>query len=101
MLQPFFTIIFRGSSAVLCAVTIPPVDLRSLSLYYSVCGSMCMSSVCVWCSCLSVITNRQYVVGPARPRTQRDCHHDTEVKPEAATALIELLMMGGKTPETC
>jgi hypothetical protein len=27
-------------------------------------------------------------------------HHDTKVKPEAATAVIELLM-GGKTPETC
>jgi len=27
--------------------------------------------------------------------------HDTKVKPEAATAVIELLMMGGKTPETC
>jgi len=52
---------------VLCAVTIPPADLRSLSLYYyAVCGRMCMSSVCVWCSCLLVIclwtqqiTNRQ------------------------------------------
>jgi hypothetical protein len=33
---------------VLCAVTIPPADLRSLSLYYyAVCGHMCMSSVCV------------------------------------------------------
>ena len=29
------------------------------------------------------------------------CHHDTKVKPEAATAVIELLMMGGKTPEIC
>jgi len=38
---------------------------------------------------------------PARPRTQHDCHHDTQVKPEAASAVIELLMMGGKTPETC
>jgi hypothetical protein len=38
---------------------------------------------------------------PARPRTQYDCHHDTKVKPEAAAAVIELLMMGGKTPETC
>ena len=38
---------------------------------------------------------------PARPRTQHDCHHDTKVKPEAATAVIELLMMGGRTPETC
>jgi hypothetical protein len=32
-----------------------------------------------------------FVVGPA----------DAKVKPEAATAVIELLMMGGKTPETC
>ena len=40
----------------LCAVTIPPADLRSLSsYYYTVCGRMCMSSVCVWCSCLLVI----------------------------------------------
>jgi hypothetical protein len=38
---------------------------------------------------------------PARTRTQHDYHHDTKVKPEAATAVIELLMMGGKTPETC
>ena len=38
---------------------------------------------------------------PARPRTQHDCHHDTKVKPEAVTAVIELLMMGEETPETC
>ena len=38
---------------------------------------------------------------PARPRTQHGYHHDTKVKPEATTAAIELLMMGGKTPETC
>ena len=38
---------------------------------------------------------------PARPRTQHGYHHDTKVKPEAATAVVELLMMGGKTPETC
>jgi hypothetical protein len=38
---------------------------------------------------------------PARPRTQHDCHHDTKVKPEAATAVIQLLMMGGTTPKTC
>ena len=37
---------------------------------------------------------------PARPRTRHDYHHDTKVEPEAATAVIELLMMGGKTPET-
>ena len=38
---------------------------------------------------------------PAQPRTQHDYRHDTKVKPEAATAVIELLMMDGKTPETC
>jgi len=45
----------------------------------------------------------QHVSGvfPAQPQTQHDCHHNTKVKPEAATAVIELLMMGGKTPETC
>jgi hypothetical protein len=37
----------------------------------------------------------------ARPWTQHDCHHDTKVKPDGATAVIKLLMMGGKTPETC
>jgi hypothetical protein len=38
---------------------------------------------------------------PARARTQHDWRPDTKVKPEAATAVIELLMMGVKTPETC
>jgi hypothetical protein len=28
-------------------------------------------------------------------------HHDSKVKPEAATAVVELLLMGGRTPETC
>jgi len=28
-------------------------------------------------------------------------HHDTKVKPEAATAVVELLTMGMRTPETC
>ena len=36
---------------------------------------------------------------PAGPTT--NCHHDTKVKPEAATAIIELMVMSGKTPETC
>ena len=40
-----------------------------------------------------------FVVGPVI--TQHDCHHDTKVKPEAATAVVELLMVGGRTPETC
>jgi len=34
-----------------------------------------------------------------KSRTQHDYHHDTKVKPEAATAVIELLMMAGKGPK--
>jgi hypothetical protein len=37
----------------------------------------------------------------ARPRTQHGYYDDKKVKPEVDTAVIELLMMGGKTPETC
>ena len=32
---------------------------------------------------------------------QHCCHHATTVKPEAVTAVVELLMMGVRTPETC
>ena len=72
MFRSFFTTIFSVSSAVLCAVTIPPADLRSLSLYYyAVCGRMCMSSVRVWCSCLLVITSRSPIYMKLTPdRTQ-------------------------------
>ena len=44
------------------------------------------------------------VVGPAgRPdHDQQHCYHQAPtVKPEAATAVVELLMMGVRTPETC
>ena len=64
MIRSFFTTIFRWSLAVLCAITIPPADLRSLSsYYYAVCGRMCMSSVCVWCSCLLVIQTQRTQIG--------------------------------------
>ena len=52
-------------------------------------------------SSTSLCCVRGWAGRPARPRTQHDYHHNTKVKPEAATAVIELLMMGGKTPETC
>jgi len=33
---------------------------------------------------------------------QQHCyHHASTVKPEAAAAVVELLMMGVRTPETC
>ena len=44
------------------------------------------------------------VVGPTgRPdHDQQHCyHHVSTVKPETATAVVELLMMGVRTPETC
>jgi hypothetical protein len=44
------------------------------------------------------------VVGPpGRPdhEHKHNYHHDAKVKPEAATAVIELLMIGRKTPKTC
>jgi hypothetical protein len=43
------------------------------------------------------------VLGPGRTdHDQKHCHHHApKVKPEAATAVVELLMMGVRTPETC
>jgi endonuclease V-like protein UPF0215 family len=43
------------------------------------------------------------VVGPAgrHHHEHSTTHHNAKVQPEVATAVIELLMMGGKTPETC
>jgi hypothetical protein len=38
------------------------------------------------------------VVGPAE---QHCYHHAKTVKPQAATAVVELLRMGVRTPETC
>ena len=32
---------------------------------------------------------------------QHCCHHAPKVKPEFATAVVELLMMDVRTPETC
>jgi hypothetical protein len=40
------------------------------------------------------------VVGP--DHEQQQCyHHAPTLKPEAATAVVELLMMGVRTPEKC
>jgi len=51
-----------------------------------------------------VVTVPLVVVRPAgRPdHDQQHCYDlAPTVKPEAATAVVELLMMGGRTPETC
>jgi hypothetical protein len=39
-------------------------------------------------------------VGPDHDQ-QHCCHHASTVKSEAATAVVELLMMGVRTPKTC
>jgi hypothetical protein len=51
-----------------------------------------------------VIAVLLFVVGPEPGRDheqQHGYHYDTKVKPEAATAFDELLLMGERTPETC
>jgi len=61
----------------------------------------CSGSLWFYLSIVVIVVLCSWPGRPARPRKQHDYHHDTKVKPEAATAVIELLMMGGKTPETC
>jgi endonuclease V-like protein UPF0215 family len=54
---------------------------------------------------LDVFETKKKSLSPVGNRTkipQQHCyHHAPTVKPEAATAVVELLMMGVKTPETC
>jgi hypothetical protein len=51
-----------------------------------------------------VIAVLLFVVGPAGwpDHDQQHCYHQApKVKPEADTAVVELLMMGMRTRETC
>ena len=60
----------------------------------------CSSTLYRWSVVVAVLL---VVVGPAgrTDHDQQHCyHHDPTVKPEAATAVVELLMMGVRTPET-
>ena len=62
----------------------------------------CSSSL--WFYLRSVVVAVLFVVvGPTGPiTTKQHCyHHAPKVKPEPATAVAELLMMGVRTPETC
>jgi len=49
---------------------------------------------------LAVVCVRAGYIRPEHKK-QHGYHHNTKVKPEAATADVELLMMGIRTPETC
>jgi len=63
----------------------------------------CSSSL--WFYCWTLVVAVLLVV--VRPASQPDhdqqhsYHQAPAVKPEAATAVVELLMMGVRTPETC
>jgi hypothetical protein len=52
-----------------------------------------------------VIAVLLFVFGPVHNRPEHEqqhgYHHVPSVKPEAATAVVELLMMGVRTTETC
>jgi len=48
---------------------------------------------------LEVLENH-FNFGPT-PKQQHCYHHAPAVKPEVATAVVELLMMGVRTPEIC
>jgi hypothetical protein len=93
-MQQFFSLLsWRLFTAQHVSGDFPPI-IRRLMTAASASG---FTFVSWWRSfCVRVRAGR-----PARTRTQHDYHHDTKVKPEAATAVIEFLMMGGTTPETC
>jgi hypothetical protein len=62
----------------------------------------CSSSL--WFYCWSVVVSvLLVVVGPVEPdHDQQHCYHQAPtVKPEAASAVVGLLMMGVRRPETC
>ena len=61
----------------------------------------CSASLWFYLRIVVIIVLCSWLGRLAWPRTQHDCHHNMKVKPEAANAVIEPLMMGGKTPETC
>jgi len=50
-----------------------------------------------------VIAALMVMVGPGRPdHDHQHCyHHAPNIKPEAAAAVVELLMLGVRTPKTC
>ena len=82
------------------------------AVWYSICSSHCGDCEPVWCHRnLSIQINQptrcnnfsSLLLDVNRPdHDQQHCyHHAPTVKPEDVTAVIELLMTGVRTPETC
>jgi len=93
-MQQFFSLLFwRLFTAQHVLGVFPPIIRSSMTAVSAF--PFTFLSLWQWC-CVRGRADR-----PDRPRTQHDYYHDMKVKPEAATAVIELLMMGGKTTETC
>jgi hypothetical protein len=93
-----------------------PTWYNNFSVYYpDVCSSTCFGrfpahhqelndcsgSLWFYLRTVVIVVLCSWLCRPDRPRTQHNCYHDRKVKPEAATPVMELLMMGGKTPKTC
>jgi hypothetical protein len=57
----------------------------------------CCGAMVLWC-CGAAGRGR---VGQPDHDQQHCCHHAPKVKPEVATAVVEFLMMGVRTLETC
>jgi hypothetical protein len=75
------------------------VEIRMLGLcLYSLLSSK-QSACAVLSSSVSCLAG--WPTGRPDHDQQHCYHHATTVKPEAATAVVELLMMGARTPETC
>jgi hypothetical protein len=63
--------------------------------------SVCRGSLWFYLCIVAIAVLCLWSGQPAQPRKQHGYHHNTKVKAKAVTAVIELLIMGVKTPETC
>jgi hypothetical protein len=78
-------------------------NFSSLLLDIYVQLNMFWASSCPSSGATTAVAASSYTVGASRPdHDQQHCHHHAlKVKPETAAAVVELLMMGVRTPETC
>jgi len=82
-------------------VVTPPIIMSTYNCNYSIWHWSNFGKCSVWSQLK--MRGMDPTVRAGRPdHDQQHCyHHAPKVKPEAATAVVELLMMGVRTPETC